>query len=97
MTREDSDYEEKVRKFLEETARFKKQKTILAESESSVAKPKRKKNKKDKSGGKVKKESKRKRKERERKERKAMKRGRPFDLREFEQQMESKKFRDALR
>lgn len=97
MTREDSDYEDKVRKFLEETARFKKQKSGLIDADPSAVKQKRKKNKKDKLGAKAKKESKRKRKERERKERKALKRGRTLDLREFEQQMESKKFRDALR
>nr|CAD7457940.1 unnamed protein product [Timema tahoe] len=92
QTKGDSEYEEKVRKFLEETARWKKERKAQEEK----AKKKKKKEKKSKEKEKSKKK-KRDDHDKKKKHKKQSRSSEKFDAKEFEEQMESKKFRDALR
>lgn len=78
QTKDDSDCEDKVRKFIEQTSKWKK---------SKGGDDKKKKKKKEK---KSKKDSKKKKKEKKR-------RSKVFDLSEYEEHLENKKFRDALK
>ncbi|XP_046987706.1 tetratricopeptide repeat protein 14 homolog isoform X2 [Schistocerca americana] len=92
QTKGDSEYEEKVRKFLEESARWKKERK--AQEEKSKKKKKKEKKSRDKEKNKKKK---REREEHEKKKKHRSKRSDKFDIKDFEEQMESKKFRDAIR
>lgn len=78
QTKDDSDCEDKVRKFIEQTTKWKKGKG------SDDKKKKKKKEKKSKKDSKKKK-----------KEKKLRRKG--FDLIEYEEHLENKKFRDALK
>ncbi|KAJ9594478.1 hypothetical protein L9F63_014090, partial [Diploptera punctata] len=94
-TKGDSEYEEKVRKFLDETDRWRKERKAVEEK----AKKKKKKEKKSRE----KEKSKKKKRDRDRddhdkkKKHRSNKRAEKFDAKAFEEQMESKKFREALR
>lgn len=84
ITRDEDNYEEKVRKFVEEASKYRKERKLMEEKN-------RKKKKKD--GKKSKKESRKKRKEKEEKHKKKIAKKDKIELDE----LENKKLREALK